>query len=348
MEQNTCKYLGLCGGCQTKDMQIEEKISRFCNNLARKGIEAGEILPPITFPMGIRRRANLKIDYGCNVGFYKRATNDVVMIRKCRMVQDEINRVICNLPVLCKALVKRSDGSAFITKVANGLVVHFENVNFVPLDIPKVKSFAEQLGIIRVSCGADVIFESQTPVVDFGGISVEYPIDTFLQPSKEGEEAIVNTVKKFTGEKKVQKIADLFCGLGVFSFNLYNMAVEVMAVDCNRLATEQINKVSHSRHLNITAKCADLFSKPIKAEKFREFDLIVMDPPRDGAKNQITEIAKSNVARVIYVSCNPITFIDDAKILVNAGYKIDTIQPIDQFSFTHHTELVALISKPVS
>ena len=221
-------------------------------------------------------------------------------------------------------------------------------MNFVPLDMPKVKSFAEQLGIIRVSCGTDVIFESETPVVDFGGISIVYPIDTFLQPSKEGEEAIVNTVKKFMGDEKVRKIADLFCGLGLFSFNLYNMAVEVMAVDCNRLAIEQINKVSHSRHLNITAKCSDLFSKPVKAESLSDCDVIVLDPPRDGAKNQIVEIAKSDVARVIYVSCNPVTFIDDAKVLVDAGYKIETIQPIDQFSFTHHIELVALFSKPVS
>ena len=346
MEQDRCKYFGVCGGCETSDFSTEAKVSNLRNNLARHNVDFALMREMITLPMGIRRRANLKIDYGCNVGFYKRATNDVVGISRCRMVTDEINRIIRNLPVLCKALVKRSDGACFVTKVANGVVIHFENVNFTPLDIPKVKNFATQLSIIRVTSGADVIFESEMPVVEFGGISVPYPINTFLQPSKEGEDAIVSVVREFMGDVHYRKIADLFCGLGLFSFNTYNMADEIVAFDCNRLATDMINKVSRSRHLNITAKCVDLFSKPVKSEALSSCNLIILDPPRDGAKNQVLQIAKSNVARVIYVSCNPITFAEDAKILLNAGYKIDVIQPIDQFTYTHHTELVALFSKP--
>ena len=349
MTDSKCKYFNLCGGCQIMednfDVYTDIKTKKFLESLDARGIIAEEIFPLITFPIGIRRRANLKIDYGCNVGFYKRASNDVVGIKSCRMLVPEINKVIPYLPILFKSFVKRSDGSIFITKVENGLTMHFENINISPLDLAKLKGFADKLDIIRISNEDGVIYESDTPFVEFSGVKVPYPINTFLQPSIDGEKAIVETVKKFLGGEKFNKMADLFCGLGLFSFNLYNSSFEICAFDCNEEAIKEINKVAKQNNFNIKAKSVDLFSKPLRVEKLQEFDLIVLDPPRDGAKNQVMEIAKSDVGKVIYVSCNPITFVKDAEILQKAGYKIKYIQPIDQFSYTNHIELVAMFIK---
>ena len=109
----------------------------------------------ITLPVGIRRRANLKIDFGCNVGFYKHASNDVVSVKYCQMLCDEINNVLKYLPIIFKTFVKRSDGSIFITKVENGLTFHFENINITPLDLPKLKAFAQKFNIIQIFCFCD-------------------------------------------------------------------------------------------------------------------------------------------------------------------------------------------------
>lgn len=349
MNNDKCKYFNVCGGCQIMeenfDTYVDIKTKKFLDSLKSKNIKAENILPVATFPIGIRRRANLKIDYGCNVGFYKRASNDVVGIKSCRMLVPEINRIIPYLTILFKSFVKRSDGSIFITKVDNGLDMHFENINISPLDLPKIKAVAEKLGIIRISNGREIIFSSDTPFVKFGEVKVPYPINTFLQPSLEGENKIVEVVKKFIGSEKFEKIADLFCGLGLFSFYLHGNASEVYAFDCNDEAIKEINKVAKQNNFNIKAKCVDLFSKPLHTEKLREFDLTLLDPPRDGAKNQVMEIAKSDVGKVIYVSCNPLTFVNDAEILQKAGYKIETIQPIDQFTYTNHIELVAMFIK---
>ncbi|MGN0929898.1 MAG: class I SAM-dependent RNA methyltransferase [Alphaproteobacteria bacterium] len=349
MNDNKCKYFNVCGGCQIMeenfDTYVDIKTKKFLESLKSKNIVAENILPVATFPTGIRRRANLKIDYGCNVGFYKRASNDVVGIKSCRMLVPEINRIIPYLPILFKSFVKRSDGSIFITKVSNGLTMHFENINISPLDLSKIKGFAEKLGIIRVSNAREIIYSSEIPFVEFGGVKVPYPINSFLQPSLEGENKIVEVVKEFIGGAKVGKMADLFCGLGLFSFYLRNNASDVYAFDCNDEAIKEINKVAKQNNFNIKAKCVDLFSKPLRVEKLNEFDLIILDPPRDGAKNQILEIAKSDVKKVIYVSCNPLTFVNDAEILQKAGYKIGTIQPIDQFSYTNHIELVSFFFK---
>lgn len=345
MTNSECKYFKLCGGCQVANVEPLAKVVKLRDSLVKRKIEFGEMRDVITFPVGIRRRANLKIDYGCNVGFYQRASNDVVGIKSCRMLLPEINKIIPYLSVLCRTFVKRSDGSIFITKVANGLSVHFANVNISPLDVPRIKTVAEKLGIIRVSSGREIIYSSGIPVVEFGGVKVPYPINSFLQPSVEGENKIVEVVKEFIGGAKVDKMADLFCGLGLFSFYLRDNAGEICAFDCNEEAVREINKVARQNDFNIKAKCVDLFAKPLNAEKLNKFDVVVLDPPRDGAKNQVREIAKSDVARVVYVSCNPLTFVNDAVILQKAGYEIETIQPIDQFTYTHHLELVAMFVK---
>ena len=107
----------------------------------------------------------------------------------------------------------------------------------------------------------------------------------------------------------------------------------------------QLKRIANSYHLNIEAKQADLFTHPVRSEKLNDLDLIVLDPPRDGAKSQVSEIAKSTVETVVYVSCNPLAFKTDAKILINGGYKLKRITPVDQFPNTKHFELVCFFER---
>jgi 23S rRNA (uracil1939-C5)-methyltransferase len=349
MEQNLCKYFNNCGGCQIQGLNRQEYFDKKLNNLKQildtKNITYENLEPLLIFPIGIRRRANLKIDFGCNIGFYKKNSNDVVAIKNCQMLDFEINNIIKYLPLIFKTFVKRSDGNILITKVENGITLDFENINITPLDLPKLKKFAEKFNIIRIANRNEILYENQTPFIVFNDIKVPYSSNSFLQPSQNGENAITETIKKFIGSNKLGKVADLFCGLGIFSFYLKDIAEQIYSFDCDEDAIRQINKISKQHNLKINAKSVDLFTHPLSSEKLNQFDLIVLDPPRDGAKVQIEKIVKSSVKNIIYVSCNPITFVRDCRILLDNGYKIRTIQPIDQFANTNHLELVANIYK---
>ena len=347
MIENKCMYFGVCGGCQIQGVNEAEYCTQKMNHLVEilDGIKYEKLEPMITFESGIRRKATFKIDYGCNIGFFKYRSNDVVPIQKCPLLLPEINALILPLRKLFKTFVKRSDGSIVVAKVDNGLTLHFESINIMLLDKQKIKEFAEKYNILRITSGAEELYKKEEPIVIFNSVKIPYPPKTFLQPAKETEQKIVDTVLSYLGKKHFARAGDVFCGLGLFSFYLKDIVDEILAVDCDDDAIKQLKRIAHSYHFNIDAKQADLFSKPLKVERLNELDLIVLDPPRDGAKHQCMEIAKSSVGTVVYVSCNPLAFKTDAKILTDGGYKLKKITPVDQFPNTKHLELVCLFER---
>jgi 23S rRNA (uracil1939-C5)-methyltransferase len=95
----------------------------------------------------------------------------------------------------------------------------------------------------------------------------------------------------------------------------------------------------------LTAETRDLFRRPLQADELKRFDAVVIDPPRPGAKAQAEALAKCAVPKVVYVSCNPASFARDARILADGGYRLTRAQPIDQFVWSPHTELVATFER---
>ena len=96
----------------------------------------------------------------------------------------------------------------------------------------------------------------------------------------------------------------------------------------------------------VTTEARDLFRRPLLPDELARFDAVVIDPPRAGAAAQVAELAASAVPVIAYVSCNPVTFARDARVLTGAGYQIDWILPVDQFRWSAHVELVARLSRP--
>ncbi len=347
MIENKCMYFGVCGGCQIQGLNRTEYESQKMNHLIEVlgDISFEKMNPIITFESGIRRKATFKIDYGCNIGFFKAKSNDVVPIMKCPLLVDEINALILPLRKLFKSFVKRSDGSIVVARVDNGVTLHFENINIMLLDKQKIKEFAEKYNILRITNGAEELYKKEEPVVVFNSVKIPYPPKTFLQPALMTEQKIVDVVFDYLNGRKFSNVGDFFCGLGLFSFYLKDVADRVFAFDCDEDAVHQLTRIVHSRHFNIEARQTDLFVHPVKSEKLDELDLIVLDPPRDGAKAQVSEIAKSKVKTLVYVSCNPLAFKTDAKILTDGGYKLKKITPVDQFPNTKHLELVCLFER---
>ena len=144
---------------------------------------------------------------------------------------------------------------------------------------------------------------------------------------------------------KPKLVVDLFCGLGPFALRIAE-ATRVIAADTDADAIAALAKAARTPGLRpIEATARDLFRRPFVAEELRGADVVVFDPPRQGAQAQARALATSKVPLVIAVSCNPATFARDAKILVDAGYKLKAVTPIDQFRYSSHVEIVARLER---
>ncbi len=173
-----------------------------------------------------------------------------------------------------------------------------------------------------------------------GKARVSLPPGSFLQATVAGEETLAALAVKHAGRAK--HIADLFCGVGPFALRLAEKS-RVTAYDSDAGAIAALQKaVASTPGLKpVKAETRDLFRRPLVAEELRDFDAVVFDPPRQGAQAQAERLSASKVPVVIAVSCNVATFARDARILIDGGYKIEDVTPVDQFRHTPHIELVA-------
>ncbi len=311
MTTNKCPFLNLCGGCKYDwgDAQYRESKLTDLPNIAFTN-------EPIWGIGGTRRRADFAFADG-HFGFYKKQSKDIVDIKNCPNLCKEINSVLSNIA----ALPWVGAGSVLITKCENGIDIA------VKADVPYFnavfKESVEKLPhqIIRFVWNDKIVRKYNEPEIKFNDKIIKYLPFAFLQPTIETEQILRDLVVKHTNGAK--KVADLFCGLGNFTYATNATGFDVFGNEIER----------------------DLFKKPLTAQNLNQYDVVIMDPPRAGAEKQSKEIAKSNVKRVIYVSCNPTTFVRDKRILERGGYKMTVSIPIDQFVGSAHWEIFAVFEK---
>lgn len=304
-----CPLFSICGGCRydfTAPNYREEKI---------KLIDDWELsFEPFWTDAGARRRADFAFADG-KFGFFERGTKNIVPITHCTNLVPEINRVLPKIAELpwCGA------GGALVTSCENGIDLAI--TSNVPYFTREFKTVVEKLGLLRVTWNNSVVCQTGTPKIKFGDTMVDYPIGAFLQPTVPSESAMRRfVVENATGAKH---IADLFCGIGNFTFALNADGFDILGIGVKR----------------------DLFKNPLSTKMLNSYDLVVMDPPRAGGMAQCQELARSNVPRVIYVSCNPNSLRRDAQILTRAGYNITDIAAFDQFVGSPHWELAVVFQK---
>jgi 23S rRNA (uracil1939-C5)-methyltransferase len=181
-------------------------------------------------------------------------------------------------------------------------------------------------------------------VLKTSGVDIVPPPGAFVQAVAQAEDALANAVLDRIGTPK--RAADLFCGLGRFAFALARRS-PVSAFDSDQAAVAALQAaVRHASGLKpVEARVRDLFREPLSARELAPFDAVVLDPPRAGAKAQCEALAKSQVPRIVYVSCDQATLARDARTLVDAGYQLGQVVPIDQFLFTAHVELVVAFTR---
>ncbi|CUK13567.1 23S rRNA (uracil(1939)-C(5))-methyltransferase RlmD [Ruegeria denitrificans] len=343
-----CRHYKACGGCQLQHAAdgfvADWKVEVVRTALVAQGLET-QMRPVHTSSERSRRRATIAVrrtKKGTLAGFHGRASDTITEIPDCHLLDPTL---IAAIPV-AEALAilggsRKGVLAVTLTLSEGGLDVAVKGGK--PLDGPLELTLAqatEKHGLARLSWDGEVIAMRQAPIQRFGGAGVVPPPGAFLQATKDGEQALLKAVLQATQGAK--RVVDLFAGSGTFSLPLAQNA-EVHAVEGEAAMTDALDQGWRRAQglKRVTTESRDLFRRPLMPDELKSFDAVVLDPPRAGAEAQIVELAQAQRPVIAYVSCNPVTFARDAKMLVNAGYTLEWVQVVDQFRWSSHTELAA-------
>jgi 23S rRNA (uracil1939-C5)-methyltransferase len=344
-------YFGTCGGCALQHWalpkQQEWKRQRVIEALAAVGIET--TVNPIIDAHGEGRRRivlHARRQGGMlKVGFAAARSHDIVPIERCPILAPSMAGSIEAARAIAEAIGGAKPLDVQITASDNGLDIDVRGSGALnSAATTALAKVAEAHRLARITRHGETVAQRAQPTLTVDGIAVPLPPGAFLQATTAGETTLAALVLEYTGSAK--NVADLFCGIGPFALRLAKKA-RVTAADSDQAAVDALKRgVAGGKGLKpVAAEARDLFRRPLVPIELNKFEVVVFDPPRQGALAQARELAGSKVPTVVAVSCDADSFARDAKILADGGYIIDTVTPVDQFRYSAHVEIVARFRK---
>lgn len=352
-----CPFFEQCGGCALQhlsaDLYRQFKL-RYLKELfpAEWNVSFDA---PVFVPFKSRRRATFAVFWNGAVrrfGFNAKQSDRIVEMDSCSVLIEPLEKLITPLR---RFVCDKTHSFPKKKGVGDVSVLMTETGADVLLTLPfepdfdwrqSAAQFAAENGLARLSWRTSERAEPEplvvlhTPELKVGEFTLKPPAGVFLQPSVEGQDALTQAVVEYVG--KAKKVMDLFCGAGTFSLPLLQKKRIIKGADNAPFALQALKEASAGR---IETQERDLFKTPLYPDELDGFDCVIFDPPRAGAKAQCEQIAASSVKNIVAVSCNPVSFARDAEILINAGFTLERVRPVDQFAFTPHMECVALFSR---
>jgi 23S rRNA (uracil1939-C5)-methyltransferase len=359
-----CEYFGRCGGCDLQHMQdsyqIEYKRNVLAEILSRySALVAGQELEVVTRdPWRYRRNARISIssspDGGLKLGFHKKGSSSVVDCKTCDILNPSLSNLLPHLATLIQGLDLKGHISEIdlLSTEDNVTVILFCESDFSALDLVQLANFSavhevrvcrkngrmvEPLGCIDISHGYHI-----------DGIHFHVSAGSFLQTNHEINKLLIKHVLQVLAPSHKDTIADLFCGMGNFTLPVAKMAGSVLGIESDK---ELLAEATANAALNSIINCKFLRADLFKYNKYLLENLvgcekILLDPPRAGALNFISNFDFQKVIRIVYVSCNPSTFARDAKILCDMHkFTLSSTRVFDMFPQTAHVELVGVFQR---
>ncbi|QPC94151.1 class I SAM-dependent RNA methyltransferase [Mesorhizobium sp. INR15] len=349
----TCRHFTECGGCALQHLEAEayRQWKRGKVVHALKGVAADEdVAELVACAPHTRRRVVLaarRTDTGMLLGFHRHLSPEIISIDECSISVPEIVAALDRLKALCELICATTRSFRLaVTVTGSGLdVAAYESGKLGENQRRVASNFVMAQGLARLSIDDEIIIEPKKPVVMFGAVAVAIPPGAFLQATEAAEQAMADIVGGHL--KRAKKVTDLFAGCGSFALRLAAKS-EVHAVEGDAPALSALDRGARfaTGLRRVTGERRDLFRRPLTFKELNAFDGLVFDPPRAGAEDQSKQIARSDVPFVAAVSCNPVTLARDLRILLDGGYVLKSVTPIDQFLWSSHVEAVALLEKP--
>ncbi len=345
-----CRHFGRCGGCQLQHADEAAwrafVTARVVDAAAGQSLVADSVLETHCSPPASRRRATYHASLGkrAKIGFRERGGHTIIDQRECPILLPALQALVAPLRKLLATFPGSGTVDIDLAMVDQGIACGLRKLTLEVLDeTQRVIDFAQDHRLARLTIdqgyGAEVQWEPEPVTITLGGVPVPFPEGAFLQPTADGEAAMLRDARAWLADSAT--VADLFAGLGTFAFALSDHA-KVLAVEASRDLSLACRTAARSRGRQVQTAHRDLFRDSLTAAELAKLDAIVLDPPRAGAKTQCRELAQSRVERIVYVSCNPSSWARDARTLVDGGYRLAALRPIGQFRWSTHVELTSL------
>ncbi|MGE0230577.1 MAG: class I SAM-dependent RNA methyltransferase [Flavobacteriaceae bacterium] len=345
-----CRHYDRCGGCAVQHLApgaaAEWKHRMVADALASRGIvaETGETW---TAPDASRRRAVFSLArFGGKsvLGFHEARSNRILDVAECPVLVPQIATRLAALKRLGEPFAPRSGAAAMhVLAVRNGLDVAISPAGTERLP-PDVTGRMQTAGVVRLSLDGALALQLEPPVLDMAGIAVVPPPAAFVQASAEAEAEMARLAGEWL--RDCAMVADLFSGMGALSLSLArNMQVTAFDLDAAAMGALEAALRGATGLKPVRVMRRDLFRVPLQANELSAFDGAIFDPPRAGAAAQAAQLAASHVRKLVAISCNPATLARDLRMLLDGGYRLVRVVPLDQFRHAAHVEAVALLER---
>tara|TARA_B100000029_G_scaffold175181_3_gene172217 strand:+ start:28349 stop:29542 length:1194 start_codon:yes stop_codon:yes gene_type:complete len=346
-----CRHFPQCGGCQLQHAD-EAALAQFVSDRVSfaaesQGLAPGTLAPPHLSPPRTRRRATLhaaRLGKKLVIGFREGGSHRIVDMTECHILHPRLFALVDPLRQLLASWGGKLAADIQLTLVDTGVAAEIKGISAENLtQTEALLDFARQHSLARLSVdegfGPEPVWEPEPATVTLGGTPVAFPHGAFLQPTADGEAALLSAAREWCSGHGI--VADLFAGLGTFAFALAGPA-KVLAAEADRAAHLACQAAARACGKPVHALHRDLFRDPLTADEISKFGCVLLDPPRAGARNQVDAIAQSTASRVAYISCNPQSWARDARRLAEGGFRLAELRPVGQFRWSTHVELASL------
>lgn len=351
-----CRHFGTCGGCTLQHL-AEAPYRAFKRDLVQRAFEqrgiAVEVEPLLAIGPHSRRRAVFTVEKEgdtTRLGFNRRESHDLLAIEECPLLVPAIETRLGRLSQLAGLVIGRGKRARMtVTATDTGLDVAIDGAATPGRALYDILGRHVAEGwLARLTVEGTEVATSRQPELRLGD-TVLYPAaGGFLQATAASEQALADLVDAGIGKAgpRSAPVVDLFAGIGTFSLRLARR-FPVLAVEGDAALLKALDRsMRFSKGIRtITMRRRDLFLNPMAPPELKPFKAVVFDPPRAGAKAQSEMLAKSTVPRIVGVSCNAATLARDARILIDGGYRLTRVTPVDQFLWSSHVEVVAAFEK---
>jgi 23S rRNA (uracil1939-C5)-methyltransferase len=348
-----CPHFGICGGCAVQHWQ-SENYRAWKRDLVVAALRQVDIEAPVANLIDAhgegRRRAVFHARRGTHdvleVGFSAARAHHVVAIDRCPILAHNLDGALKAAWAIAEVL--GSTAKPLDIQVAatdSGLDVDVRGSGPLTARLnTALARVAEVHGLARLTRHRELVAQQHPPTLRIGKATVLLPPAAFLQATVAGEAALARLVLDYCAGAGA--VADLFAGVGPFALRLAESA-RVVAIDDDEAAVGALKRAATTTAglKPIEAERRDLFRRPLMLEELENFDAVVFDPPRQGAQAQARALAASGVPVIVAVSCNPATFARDIRVLIDGGYRLTIVTPVDQFRYSAHVEIVARLEK---
>ena len=329
-----CPYFGKCGGCSWQHVsypaQLAAKQRIVLDALLRIGRFAGaEVEPTMPSPreLGYRRRARFNLNSG-RLGFSIRGSHQFVAVEDCLLLEPELKPAFNFVRDFLKEIRPRSLAltSCEMTRDEDRVV----SVEFTP---PASRKDREELVQLAGLAGLKVAVDSRRRA--------------FVQANRALNEVLVQAVARELKPGEEERVLELFAGSGNFSFAFNPASGRILAIERNPAAIRAAEKKRSELGFNhLTFSQGDAAAELKKlTEKGGKFDLVLLNPPREGGKEELELALKLNPRRIVYISCNPAILARDLTLPAESGYRVSKVTPFDMFPQTPHVEVLTVISR---